>query len=106
MGVTTIVTFEKVLPMASVWKHMYEFNMSTLHLLKSEKMLVFLTLSGILIRPARTIAKNGSIVKEGSFVDLMCDYHSDTMKYLNTNFPRPDIEPGQFISPMDSTINN
>ncbi len=105
MGFTTMITFEDVVSMVSVWKNMCEFNMPTLHVFESKKVVVISIASGVLIRPVRTFVNERKFVRQGPFVDSMCVYHSDTMKYLNVIFPRFDVEPMQFNSTSVLIIN-
>lgn len=98
MGFTTFITLEDVIQIVSVWKSMCEFNMPTVHVFEKEKVLVISIASGTLIRPIRTYVNGGAFVREGPFVDSMCIYHSDTMRFLKVCFPSPVSEGMQFAA--------
>lgn len=98
MGFTSFVTSQDVIKIVNEWKNMCEFNMPTVHVFTSMKVIVISITSGVLIRPVRTSIVGGKFVKQGPFVDSMCIYHSDTMKYLDVRFPDPEIESMQFTA--------
>jgi len=98
MGFTTMITLDDVMKIVTEWKTMNEFNMPTVHVFENLKVIVISITSGVLIRPMRTIVSNGEFIRQGPFVDSMCVYHSDTMKFANLTFPDPEIEPMQFSS--------
>ena len=98
MGFTTTITIEDVTAIVSAWKIMNEFNMPTVHVFEKMKVVVISIASGVLIRPVRTIVTEAKFARQGPFVDSMCVYHSDTMRFAGLTFPDPEIEPMQFSS--------
>lgn len=97
MGFTTLISYQDVVAVVDEWKTMCEFNMPTLHVFASLKVVVISISSGVLIRPLRTFVKDREFVRQGPFVDSMSVYHSDTMKVANLNFPKHTVEIKQFI---------
>ena len=55
-------------------------------------------------RYQRYVAVGESLEWKGPYVDTMCVYHSDTMKYLDMSFPTHDKEPHQLAS-LNTLIN-
>lgn len=106
MGFTTVITDEDVHSMVNTWKNMCEFNMPTVHVFESRKVIVISITSGVLIRPLRTLVSKSKFTRQGPFVDSMCVYHSDTMRYLGATFPRHDTEVTQFSSTSCLLINH
>ena len=96
MGFTTAITHRDVVAIINEWKTMCEFNMPTVHVFESLKTVVLSITSGVLIRPLRTIVSGSEFVRQGPYVDSMCVYHSDTMRYLGMSFPKPEVEVMQF----------
>lgn len=98
MGYTATVTEEDVSAMVSVWSRFCDIEMPTLHIFKTRKVVTISVSSGVLMRPVRLLMKDKSFSFEGPFVDTMCVYHSDTMKYINKKFPSWKTEPSQMAS--------
>jgi hypothetical protein len=100
MGFTSIITGSNVVALVNEWGKMCEYNMPTVHVFESARVVVISITSGVLIRPVRTRMIKGKFVREGPVVDSMCVYHSDTMRYLKRSFPDPVTEPMQFTACM------
>lgn len=96
-GFTTSVSGPDVDRMMNVWRNMNQFNMPTMHVFRSAKVVVISIVSGVLIRPVRLSVVSGKFVMEGPFVDSMCVHHSDTMSYLDTVFPKSGCENEQLV---------
>ncbi len=103
-GFTCSVTVDDVHKMVNKWKTMCEYDMPTLHVFESQKVITVSASSGVLTRPVRTIAFGGSFMKEGPFVDSMCVYHSDTLKFANINFPSFVYESEQYFNVASLTV--
>jgi hypothetical protein len=95
-GFTTSVSKKDVYKMLNLWKNMCSFNMPTMHVFESAKVIVISIASGVLIRPVRLFVKENKFVMEGPMIDSMCVHHSDTMRFINSTFPDPEIEPEQY----------
>ncbi|OAG34044.1 hypothetical protein AYO21_11812 [Fonsecaea monophora] len=99
MGFTSMITDDELYSILRLWRNMNETNIPTVHVFE-EVHVVSISIaiaSGTLIRPVRMLVNNRQIVGEGPFVDSMCVYRSDTMRFISKLFPDPTIEPEQFV---------
>lgn len=98
MGYTANIMEEDVQTLVSKWSKMCDPDMPTVHIFKRNRIVNISVSSGVLIRPIRLLMVDKEFVSEGPYVDTMCVYHSDTMKYLRKSFPHPEKEPTQMAS--------
>ena len=80
------------------------FNMPTVHTFENAKVLTISMSSGVLIRPIRLLEDGKTFSYEGPFVDSMCVYHSDTLRFINKKLPSRGIKTEQYACTMARQI--
>jgi hypothetical protein len=103
-GYTSTIEHSDVVSIVRTWSEYCEYDMSMIHIFNSAKVVVISASSGVLTRPVRLQIDTPEFVKEGPYIDTMCVYHSDTIKYLQRELPRHDEECDQMASSSSMMI--
>ncbi|GJD05183.1 hypothetical protein ColKHC_14008 [Colletotrichum higginsianum] len=104
IGYTFTVTENDVSSMVETWSRYCEPNMPTIHIFENKKVIVISLSSSVLIRPIRLNSSGKSFSMESPFIDMMCVYHCDTMKFLAKSFPKHNDKLGQMTFPITLMI--